>query len=346
MKNYIFNLLILFMFFANNLAAEEKQKYYKSIKFDKNHQIIGENELKKDSLTNQYFYKLDFNKDKKVVKIQYFQKGLLSDNSYFGENVAKVEIKYDAKIQKWSFFDNLKKRTSDKNGFYLWIFEFEKNNNLISKKYIDKTQKIREETTFGDYNIRNKFDEKGKVVETNYLDEFENVIELEEGFSTVCYKYDDFGNEIEVNYRRIDGKLATNREFNYATVKYKYDEKFDVTEIAHFDETENPTENIAFGYSKVVYQYDNKRNLIEERYFNSQNQPDDDKKGISAYIYKYDKFNRKIEESYFDKLNNLTEMSVFLGDLSYSTVKYEYNEKGEIEKEFYFDKNGKLVKEY
>ncbi|GEM_PF-5400113 len=345
MKHYIFNLLILIMFFGNNLTAEVKLKYYKSIKFDKNHQIVGEIELKKDSLTNQDFYKLDFNKDKKVIKIQYFQKGLLSNNSYFGENVAIVEIKYGSKTQKLSFFDNLKKRTSDKNGFYLWIFEFE-NNNLISKKYLDKSKEIREEITFGDYNIRNKFDEKGKVVESNYLDEVENLIELEEGFSTICYKYDNLGNEIEVNFRGIDGKLATNREFNYAAVKYKYDEKSDVTEIAHFDEFGNPTENIAFGYSKVIYKYDNKRNIIEERYFDSENQQDDDKKGISAYVYKYDKFNRKIEESYFDKFNNLTEMSAFLGDLSYSTIKYEYNQKGKVEKELYFDKNGKLVKEY
>mgnify|MGYP007006686315 CR=1 FL=1 len=153
----------------------------------------------------------------------------------------------------------------------------------------------------------NKYNVKGFIIERveRYFGDGDSLI-LEQ-----IYKYDDKGNEIEIN------QSAPNGERGKET--FKYDDKGNPIEL----NTYYPIDSLEMSY-RYTYKYDDKDNIIEET------------------IYTNGSLEGRLVTYKYDDKDNLTEVSVYTidGILHWENI-FKYDDKGnEIEKNSF--KNGSL----
>ena len=222
---------------------------------------------------------------------------------------------------------------------------------------------------------RQRFDERGLVIESTLLDSDSQPINKKYKIAITRYVYDQAGNPVERMYFDLDGKPILNKNGihkitnqydergnlikeaffdvdskpslitwgilggKYHKVSKRYDERGNVIEEAFFDVDSKPSLiRGIFGenYHKVSKRYDDRSNVIEEAFFDIDGKPSLRRQNYHKVSKRYDDRSNVIEEAFFDIDGKPT-----LHKEGYHKLVQKYDERGNVTEEGYFDIEGK-----
>ncbi len=154
-----------------------------------------------------------------------------------------------------------------------------------------------------------------------------------EGVSGVKYRYNDMMQRISVTYIDENDNIVTGAD-GYATVKYEYDKEGNIVKEAYYDEKNNPTA-LSLGQYGVRRTYDVNGMVNVIMYLDKDGSPMLTTGGYYGIRREYDDEGNELSVTYVD--GNEVPMNINNG--YGAAVVYEYNENGQVEYEFYYDKN-------
>nr|VFJ97091.1 MAG: AAA-like domain-containing protein [Candidatus Kentron sp. LFY] len=184
---------------------------------------------------------------------------------------------------------------------------------------------------------RQKYDDRGLVVEMVSLDPSGQPMIDEAGNARFRMKYDSLGNILE--------GLALNTKFNPVLVNdgwHKVINRLDANgnhiEQAYFDIAGKPVLH-KDGYHKSTVRYDERGKQIETALFDTTGKPILDKDGTHKWTSRYDERGNRIEQAYFGTDGK----PVLLKDETYHKLTSRYDERGNRVEQAFFDIVGKPV---
>jgi serine/threonine-protein kinase len=301
---------------------------------------------------------MSYNENGYVTEIKYVDD---SDNlvDVTGDmNYAYVTLDKDDNdnITEVKYFDKNDKHVETTAGVWRTVYTYDSIGNQLGEKYFDKANKP---TRYAGYqsSTKVKYDKFNRMIEKSYFDGQDKPTLCSNGFHTIVYDYNAQGNLIKYSFFGSDGKLIKCNQ-RYAQLTLEYDDLGNVLGGKYLDENDNLS-MITDGYAsfKNVYdsktnfllakyyydttgkqisgrnfKFDKRGNVVELRYVDDKGQL---KNGTVVEHYEYNDIDLKIREYYTDVNNNMTVMP----DTKYSQIKYEYDERGNIIKTTYWDKN-------
>ncbi len=335
MKKSVFYILgvfsVFYYFSCNNFT---KQKYFSDVEIDCFNNIIGVNEIISDEvLKNTDYYKFTYNSSK-LQTVEYFTGDILAEESFFGDDVAKLEISYGDNSEMWVYKNLKNQNVRNSDLVYFQKFKLNKKKFKISKinLNIDK-EAMADKSKVIVYNF--KLDNLGRCVKKIFSDKNGKNRPNSECIYSIEYRYNANNKKILESYLNKYDKLIENKE-GVAQKKFKYNEKNLKQEVSYF----NKNGMAAIGESdchKKKFIYDNNNRLIEIRLFNKSNKL---KNGAAITKIKRDRYGNNIEESYYDNKKK-TCLHVEKGDdlISYTSswhkIKLNYNRGKMIEVSYY-----------
>ncbi|QJR21659.1 hypothetical protein BREVNS_0909 [Brevinematales bacterium NS] len=253
MKRNLFALLSLLFLFA----CSQPMAYYQSVGFDERYVIVGENPLKKP-LTNQGFYTIWYDHQKRPVKICYGLTNTLLPDPAFG--VEQILFEYSPTNEKRLFLDASNHlKVSPQQGYAIAILDYNEKGQAVQVRYYD--------TNFSPaFDQRKAFryewrrDEKNRITKVTGYDTHGQVVSFM-GIASVEWTYDRQGNLIEQRYYDASGNLTSKTFWGYAIEKRSYDRKKRLIEQAFYDETGRPVNYNFWHIHKYRYFYDRKGRL-------------------------------------------------------------------------------------
>jgi hypothetical protein len=182
----------------------------------------------------------------------------------------------------------------------------------------------------------------------------------------------------EVRYTSFDGRLA-NGANGVAIIRYKRfddDDRFSlIKEQAFYDEQDSPVINKGWDCHKVVYERDERGNELSRAHYDEQQQPVANRLGAFKFLKTYDLYDNELENSslglkgevtpivygvaksriayknglktkttFYDADNNIVKAADAGSGLA--ITKYEYDERGNQIKVFYFDENERPMNDH
>jgi len=190
----------------------------------------------------------------------------------------------------------------------------------------------------GSFGASFEYDNLGRIVRVNALDEKGNIHNCKYGYSSQILTYDSDGNFISVRYLNANGNKVRNEQCaNY--ILLTLNSRCNVAAFSVFDENDNPC-NLKLGYSSQTLEYDENGNIISTKFFDNKGNPAYDNTDFChEKRYEYDENGRIIKFSSFDADSS----PIYLKSLGFSSVEKKLDEKGRIIEERYFDHQGKPV---
>lgn len=213
---------------------------------------------------------------------------------------------------------------------------------------------------------RYSYDTRGNLVKIECIDTEGNPCICKDGYATISYKYDNYGNRIEERYYGINGDpiyinmcasiqhdyypnglLSEDRYYNdedslclnsewFAIGRYEWDNNGNRTKVSFFDTDTVPCYNKDGLYSSLESEYDGKGNVIKETYYDSKGIISLMNKGPYAIAeYKYDNYHHIIEYAYYNQDDN----PCFISE-GYHKVRVQFDLKGNVKKYSYLNPQG------
>lgn len=214
---------------------------------------------------------------------------------------------------------------------------------------------------------RYSYDSRGNQIKVECLDINGKPCVCKDGFATIIYKYDNFGNCIEEGYFGIygepiyinmcasiqydyypNGLLKEKRFYDekgtlclntnwYAISRYEYDINGNLTSVSYFDKDTIPCYYKEGLYSRMEFNYDNNGNVIQETSFDSKGRIALMFKGLYAIAkYRYDKHRRVVEYAYFNEKG-----APCFYDNDYHILRVVYDSMGNIIKHTIYGVDGR-----
>ena len=209
----------------------------------------------------------------------------------------------------------------------------ESNNPLISEKYVtdDDGNPIMGEDGYA--LTETEKDEEGNVIRISYYDLDRNpAMSVSKGYAEMVKEYNENGFLIKEQYLDTKGNLVVTAK-GYAEIRYECDENGNAIETWYRNEEGRPTE--VKGVYHIHQEYDeNGNSIISFRYDANEDLVDE-----ILTLKEYDENNHVITETFVNR-NKEPVMSAAKG---YSVVRKEYNDKGLVSKESYFNTDGRAV---
>lgn len=244
---------------------------------------------------------------------------------------------------------------SDGNSYTIWEYDDIHNQEILSLYNVEGNLRIRIKT------IR---DNKNRVVEQSYINEKNEYLELERGYSGELYEYDDIQNTKTVTYIDVNGNICNNKNIGYAKRVFWYDQfgravaQMDLTidDINHGNNGKcnlveyGKKEGSYYLYRKdshgivitndngSVYDYfedDNKGRTVKTLYLNEDKTPLPDKDGDFGLRYEYDDKKRLTIMICLDESGQPHN-----NKLGYGIIHSYKNEEGKEIKRMYFTAEG------
>lgn len=179
--------------------------------------------------------------------------------------------------------------------------------------------------------VRKKYNAIHQLILITYLDSNGNPSENEEGFASICYEYDNEGNQKKEAYLDAQGNRVKLKQ-GYSAILRSYT-LFSrrVSRLTYLDQNDELTSEP--GYATVEKEYDSRKNLIKETYYDEDNHIMlRTNGGYAAKEYYYDKDNQLIGEVYYG-----IDRQKCLNMSGYAEYKRSYNDNGRIITEEYYD---------
>ncbi|RKZ43981.1 MAG: hypothetical protein DRR00_28925, partial [Candidatus Parabeggiatoa sp. nov. 3] len=194
---------------------------------------------------------------------------------------------------------------------------------------------------------RQRFDERGLVIESTLLDSDSQPINKKYKIAITRYVYDQAGNPVERMYFDLDGKPILNKN-GIHKITNQYDERGNLIKEAFFDVDSKPsliTWGILGGkYHKVSKRYDERGNVIEEAFFDVDSKPSLIRRIFGGKYHKvskrYDERGNVIEEAFFDVDSKPSLIRGIFWE-NYHKVSKRYDDRSNVIEEAFFDIDGK-----
>lgn len=311
-----------------------------------------------DDLKDEYVYdslgylqewsrtRKDEEKRSRVKKYSYDSWGnLISVRNYDGDEnpqydeIGVFERKYEyddfGNVIKAATFDANKGLICGKGRRYAYVLM----DNIYNEKGLEKKKSfygIDGEPVMiedGYYSFSEKFDDKGRLVRTNYWDKDGKPIgAFGTGISEIRHEYDIDGNEISKSFFDANGNLT--EKDGYASEKSEYDDKGNAVKFSYFD-----AQNVLVkGSAEFISEYDEQGNIIKASAYDKDGHLAIYESGHAVEIFDYDEFGNLVKLSYYDTKGVLTKDS-----LGYAIVTCDYNQYGNISRKCYYDEKQNKV---
>lgn len=242
-------------------------------------------------------------------------------------------------------------------GVWRTVYSYDSIGNMLGERYYDRKDKP---TKFNNYQseVRLSYDKYNRAIEKSYFDENGKATLCNGNFHKIEYEYNTQGNLVKYSYYGTDGRLVKSNDRS-AQLMLDYDELGNLVGGTYYDEQESVTMN-SDGYASFKNEYDphtnfciyrcrfdakgkfiwgikqkfDKRgNVVQMRYVDEKGQLE---KGSVVENYEVNDIDLCIREYYTDSNGNMA----LYPNAKYSQVKYEYDERGNLTKTTYFEKNG------
>jgi hypothetical protein len=301
-----------------------------------------------------------------VIKMAYYQAdeetlkpnndGIAGWNSEY-ENGREIKREFfDEKEQrtqgnlyhaKWeASYDDMGNRTEisyfDKNGDFLFGYKdtYDTRGNLVEEFRFGQDKKLVQ----GYLIERMNYDERNNCIEKATYDLSDRLTRNRAGYAKVTYIFDGRNQELERRYYNEYGNLFINPVEGFAIIKIEYDNKGNEAKISYFDATETPLRRIKKGnyaYATQIREVDHLRRVVRVAHYDEQGNPTrvEDKLEDGAppeILYEYDKWGNISYMAHGDGSGNISSNSS-----GYAIVRTEYDIRGNLLSESYYDKDDK-----
>lgn len=228
----------------------------------------------------------------------------------------------------------------DNNPIYIDMYasvkcDYYPNSKLKECRYYDEDGKLCLNNYW--YSIsRFKYDNNGNQIEVSYFDTDTLPTYYKDGlYHSLRSEYDSNGDCVLESYYDINNNITRNSKYLYAIGKYKYDQFHRVTESAYYDENKIPC-----FYDKEYHilrtQYDNKGNILKYSIYDTKGLLTISREGTAVIQKEYDEKNNCIRTDYKDaKGRNVNQENSW-----YSTELVKYNLLGQVARKEYLNKDG------
>jgi hypothetical protein len=234
----------------------------------------------------------------------------------------------DGNVLEKQFYDQAGKPVLLGNLFKV-VFEYDRWGNLTAENNVDKDGKL---VIYEYARATYKYDERGNMTEASFWDvNNEPIVYLSRARETM--KHDSLGYKIEELYYEVDGKLVGGNTTGY---KYIYDHVNNMVDFACLDAKGKPLRN-EDGIVYVRSIFDNNGNVIKEENLDS-NRQRIVTNGVASINYNYDPLDNETEMSFQGP-----DGSLVAGSLGFARRVKQYDEKGYLVGESYYDPTGKLM---
>ena len=176
-------------------------------------------------------------------------------------------------------------------------------------------------STEGFARVERKYDNRGNVIEISYFGVDDEPCLSNEGYARGTIQYDNRDNKIEVASYGINGALCLSNN-GVAMATMQYDERGNLIESNYFGTDGEPCLSNE-GYAKCTKRYDDKGKLFESAFYGIDGEPRMSSYGYARTTFKYDDRGKEIETACFD-VSGQRCVSIF----GYSIRNTHYNEKG------------------
>ncbi len=303
---------------------------------------------------------------------KYDENGYYNENAFYDDKDNLVEIStssinYAKRIDvndsrghglENMYVDKLGQPVENSYGVCKTVWEYDSIGNTIKELYYDKNGKP---AKYAGYQVAEsyKYDEFSNLIELSNLDDKGHLTVSSAGTAKIKIEYNKMGNITSAKYFGVDDKPVMTKH-RYHRYEYSYDEMGNEIGCKYFDISGNLC-NTSSGYASYKKVYDSKTNfmLAEYTYDAKGNQIDGrkykyDERGNNVEYYEVDsknnlKSNTVVQHGEFDELNRMTKKyftdlsgkKVNLPEEKYSSIKYEYDERGNTIKTTFWAVDGK-----
>lgn len=185
------------------------------------------------------------------------------------------------------------------------------------------------------HRIKLTYNARDFIETESYFDEYNEPTQDGEGVHKYKADYDERGNKTKVWAYGVDDLPVINRAGWHLNVK-RYDNLGHIVEEAHFDINTKPcviNEDSEVCH-KSVWIHDGSGNVKSHAFYGASGEPIAPIGDLHKFSYDYDEYGRKVREYYFG-IDGLP-----VSDDGYHMAKFEYDDRGYITSESYFDSTG------
>lgn len=287
-----------------------------------------------------------------AIRLLYYKGNILSigycnlkgDYVINSQGYAIIEKKYDKsnRLIEEIFLDDEKKVCVNNDGISKVKIEYMGNEggDKKSTSFYDTNDNLVLNRSLGYAKIiyeRGFENEDGKEIIEHYFNEKGDAIRPDKsGYDRKKIRYDSYGHVIKETYIDINDKNVMIPQYGYATICYEYDNSGNKCRECYLDEKGDEVNCLNKGYAAIEWMYEGKR-LVSVEYKDKDNSLIAIEGG--GYAKTVNKYldGRKSAVEYYDTDGKAT-INLERG---YSVVRYEYNDRGQIETCSYFDVDGK-----
>ncbi|MBR5406035.1 MAG: toll/interleukin-1 receptor domain-containing protein [Lachnospiraceae bacterium] len=270
-----------------------------------------------------------------LIKREYDGQGNEISHSYYGteeqpvfgkEGYSGIKEEYDehGNLVKESYLGTDGKPVSVNRGYAGVAMEYDDRGYVTKKRFLGTDGK-----PILSYRkiacIEYKYDERGNVTEESYFGTEDEPVLCNTGYAVKSTEYDDYGNVIYNSYYGTDGKPVLNSG-GYAGEKYEYDAQGRVTCRRYYDSDGKPVITVD-DYAGYIFDYDERGNEVRRRFLDSTGEEIHE----LNITWEYDKHGNKTKEAYKCHWTNP------LAALGYWTIKYEYDDFGNVIRKSYYN---------
>jgi len=305
--------------------------------------------------------------------VEYNRQGGVTRTTTFGQNgkpvvnadmTAGFVYEYDEKGNRKSmkYFDTEGKTCMSADGFAEVRYEYdEKTNQCIAEKQYNASGKLLSDNRY-------EFDNRGNVTKQYALNEAGG---LSQGTAVACRKYDNNNHITEISYHDLKGNAVNKPGENYSVNRAKYDEQGNPIEETYWGTSGKPAhDNLKThkrihrfdGMNRVVYEknlgvddkpisgaavnpegkvvYDRFGNVSDLYCYDGYGKPRIGSDGFHHQRTEYNKRNKLVLIEYLDTEGKL----VMSKSNEYAKAAYEYDERGNLVHERYYNAKGKCFR--
>jgi len=274
-------------------------KYYRQIEIDPQYNIIGKfaiDSADAQKLEHYCFYYTN----KKVSKIEFRNKSMLTKDKFFGASVILIESENDN--LEWQFFDSRFEKTFNDDEVHKVRIERNFDKKEITRTNFDNQNNIIIDKS-GIAKIIWELDYKKRREVARYYNADNNQITDNDGFYIIKFRYDKDDNVIEkANFNNKNELLEANDEI--AFMRYEYDINRNVIQVKSFNSQKESVPYNGF-IAESNFTYDLYGNITCESYKKADDSPYFRENRTYVSYYKYDKFLNQLEERHYGTNKNL-----------------------------------------
>lgn len=306
----------------------------------------------------------DYDKRGNQIKVSFYDAGgktLVLSN----ENIAGWNSVYDdnGNETERSFFDDKNNLTVCAGSCAKWISKFDEQGNETNLRYYNLSGKLM--MVNGSAGANYKRDKRGNILEKIEIGTDE---QLASGKLIARYKYDKFDNQIEfsvydrnnkpalnsldyhkyvciynsrnqrieIEYYGKDGELTSYNNDKYAIQKDEYDERGYIVRTSYYGKDKQLVVSNE-GWASSTREYDVLGNVLKQSFFGIDGKPTDPKVMVPEGLCRYDRWGNRVYLAAGDGKGHL----IINPKTGWSIQKSEYNSRGKLLSEAYFDENEK-----